>query len=479
MALSLSELLKEMPDTPQIGAHQVRAAREEAGDHRIYVVLDDDPTGTQSVSDLPILTRWEVEDFIWAFESGKPAVYVMTNSRSLSPADAEKVNREVVFSALAAAKECQAELAFVSRSDSTLRGHFPLEPQTIMDEMEKAGGAPADAIILVPAFGDAGRITVDGIHYAGSEQEGFIPVGETEFAKDATFGYHESSLPRWVAEKTAGKVKAEEVEILKLQDLRGNLANVSQQLEQAQNGQVLVADTVTEEDLRQLALALIKAEAKGKNFVYRVGPPFVRARIGQEVHPPLTREEIATARGERELAAGGLIVVGSHVELTTRQLNRLREEEKPTELEIEVQQIIDPERRDKHLKDVTDQAISAIKNGNVIVRTSRKLVTGVDGDASLEISRQVSAAVVKVTKKILKAAPPRFVVAKGGITSSDTASKGLEIRRAMVIGPMLEGIVSLWTASSGPATGIPYVVFAGNVGNEESLTQVVRKLSHS
>lgn len=479
MALSLSELLKEMPDTPQIGAHQVRAACEEAGDHRIYVVLDDDPTGTQSVSDLPILTRWEVEDFIWAFESGKTAVYVMTNSRSLSPADAEKVNREVVFSALAAAKEYQAELAFVSRSDSTLRGHFPLEPQTIMDEMEKAGAAPADAIILVPAFGDAGRITVDGIHYAGSEQEGFIPVGETEFAKDATFGYHESSLPSWVAEKTAGKVKAEEVEILKLQDLRGNLANVSQQLEQAQNGQVLVADTVTEEDLRQLALALIKAEAKGKNFVYRVGPPFVRARIGQEVHPPLTREEIATARGERELAAGGLIVVGSHVELTTRQLNRLREEEKPTELEIEVQQIIDPERRDKHLKDVTDQAISAIKDGNVIVRTSRKLVTGVDGDASLEISRQVSAAVVKVTKEILKAAPPRFVVAKGGITSSDTASKGLEIRRAMVIGPMLEGIVSLWTASSGPATGIPYVVFAGNVGNEESLTQVVRKLSRS
>lgn len=477
MALSLSELLKEMPDTPQIGAHQVRAACEEAGDHRIYVVLDDDPTGTQSVSDLPILTRWEVEDFIWAFESGKTAVYVMTNSRSLSPADAEKVNREVVFSALAAAKEYQAELAFVSRSDSTLRGHFPLEPQTIMDEMEKAGAAPADAIILVPAFGDAGRITVDGIHYAGSEQEGFIPVGETEFAKDATFGYHESSLPRWVAEKTAGKVKAEEVEILKLQDLRENLANVSQQLEQAQNGQVLAADTVTEEDLRQLALALIKAEASGKNFVYRVGPPFVRARIGQEVHRPLTREEIATARGERELAAGGLIVVGSHVDLTTRQLNRLREEEKPAELEIEVQQIIDPERRDKHLKAVTDQAISAIKNGNVIVRTSRKLVTGVDGDASLEISRQVSAAVVKVTREILRATPPRFVVAKGGITSSDTASKGLEIRRALVIGSMLEGIVSLWTASSGPAAGIPYIVFAGNVGNEESLAQVVRKLS--
>ena len=179
MAVSLSEILKGMPDNPKTSAQQVRAAREDAGDRRIYVVLDDDPTGTQSVSDLPILTRWDVEDFIWAFESGKTAVYVMTNSRSLSPADAEKVNREVVSSALAAAKECQAELAFVSRSDSTLRGHFPLEPQTIMDEMEKAGAAPADGIILVPAFGDAGRITVDGVHYAGSEKEGFVPVGKT------------------------------------------------------------------------------------------------------------------------------------------------------------------------------------------------------------------------------------------------------------------------------------------------------------
>lgn len=477
MAISLSEILKGMPQNPATSAQQVREAREAAGDHRIYVVLDDDPTGTQSVSDLPILTSWEVEDFVWAFESGKAAVYVMTNSRSLSPADAEKVNREVVSSALAAAEESKAELAFVSRSDSTLRGHFPLEPQTIMHEMEKAGAAPADGIILVPAFGDAGRITVDGIHYAGSEKEGFVPVGETEFAKDATFGYRESSLPQWVAEKTAGKVKAEEVEVLKLEDLRENLSKINEQLEQAQNGQVFAADTVTEEDLRQLALALIKAEASGKTFVYRVGPPFVRARIGQEEHPPLTREEIASARGDRELATGGLIVVGSHVDLTTRQLNRLREEEKLTELEIEVQQVIDPQRRDKHLTAVIDQAISAIKNGNVVVRTSRKLVTGVDGDSSLEISRQVSAAVVKVTREILRATPPRFVVAKGGITSSDTASKGLEIRRAMVIGPMLEGIVSLWTASSGPAAGIPYIVFAGNVGNEESLAQVVRKLS--
>ncbi|MDK7160764.1 four-carbon acid sugar kinase family protein, partial [Pauljensenia sp. UMB3104] len=70
----------------------------------VLVVLDDDPTGTQSVADLPVLTAWEEADFDWALATGSPAVYVMTNSRSLAPADAERVNREVVASALASAK---------------------------------------------------------------------------------------------------------------------------------------------------------------------------------------------------------------------------------------------------------------------------------------------------------------------------------------------------------------------------------------
>lgn len=484
MAIFLPEILAGIPENPQTTAAQVREARQKAQDTRVYVVLDDDPTGTQSVADLPVLTAWEPADFAWAFASGKPAVYVMTNSRSLSPAAAEKVNREVVSAALEAAAATDTQLAFVSRSDSTLRGHFPLEPLTIIDETEKcrrASGETAakavDGIILVPAFGDAGRITVHGVHYAGAEKSGFVPVGETEFAKDASFGYKASYLPEWVAEKTEGKIPAAAVEVLELADIRTNLPQIISQLEAAENGQVLAADIVTEEDLRQLALALIAAEAAGKEFVYRVGPPFVRARIGQSVHAPLNDEEIASARGNRELAAGGLIVVGSHVDLTTRQLNQLREQEQLPEFEIDVQQVIDPALRDAHLAEIVEKAVTALQSGNAIVRTSRKLVTGKDEDDSLAISREVSAAVVEVTQKILQACPPRFVVAKGGITSSDTASKGLSIRRAKVVGPMLPGIVSLWTALEGPALGIPYIVFAGNVGDETSLAEVVKKLS--
>ena len=112
-----------------------------------------------------------------------------------------------------------------------------------------------------------------------------------------------------------------------------------------------------------------------------------------------------------------------------------------------------------------------------MVSTSRELITGADADGSLAVARQVSAAVVEVVQRILASRKPRFVVAKGGITSSDVAALGLGITRAFVRGPMLPGIVSLWEPMDGPARGIGYVVFAGNVGGVASLADVVDKLS--
>ena len=474
---SLSELLEGRPELVRVSADEVLEARERADDETVYVVLDDDPTGTQSVADLPVLTAWEVDDFRWAFATGKPAVYVMTNSRSLAPDDAARVNREVVAAALAAADG--ARVAFISRSDSTLRGHFPLEPLTIAEEFRQSTGVGVDGIVVVPAFGDAGRITVGGVHYAGSKAEGFVPVGESEFARDATFGYTSSSLPDWAEEKSGGAIKADDVLVLDLTTLRTDRAASVELLRSAKDAQVIAVDIVEEEDLRQLSLALVEAETAGSQFIYRVAPPFPRARIGQAVHPPVTVEEIRASRADREVAKGGLIVIGSHVDLTTRQLNHLREVQSPVELELDVARVIDPAERDAHVADIAARAATALDEGNVVVRTSRTLVKGADGDESLDISRQVSAAVVEVVQRVLAANAPRFVVAKGGITSSDVATRGLGIRHATVIGPMLPGIVSLWSGQDGPAAGIPYVVFAGNVGGAESLADVVDKLSQA
>jgi len=474
--VTLDQLLTGAPQGRAVPAAEV-AALASASD-RVLVVLDDDPTGTQSVANLPVLMNWTVESLVWALSQGAPAVYVMTNSRSLGPADAEQRNREVARAAFEAAAQVGVRVDFVSRSDSTLRGHFPLEPDTLAQEVLAATSHPVDGVVVIPAFGEAGRITVDAIHYAGSVADGYTPAGETEFAKDATFGYAASDLRDWVQEKTGGRVGAADVAWIPLATLRTDPAATVAILAGLRDAQPLVCDIVDENDLRLLAVALYTAEAQGKRFIYRVGPPFGRAIIGQDVTPPLEPADIAAIRagGLAQEATGGLIVVGSHVSMTTRQLAALVEADRPVELEIDVATVLSAQV-DDHIAEVTARAVEALAGGNVVVRTSRTLVRTDDADESLAIARRVSTAVITVVAGVLAQRPPRFVVAKGGITSSDVAARGLSIERAMVRGPMLPGIVSLWEPIDGPARGIPYIVFAGNVGGPSSLAEVVHKLS--
>ena len=472
---SLAELLATYPPAPDVSAGTVRAAMA-SGPRRVFVVLDDDPTGTQSVANLPVLTHWETADLAWGLSQDVPAVYVLTNTRSLDPAAAAQRNREVARAALAAAAEVGVAVSFVSRSDSTLRGHFPLETDVLGREFTAHTSRPVDGVLLAFAFPEAGRVTIGGVHYFVLDGEA-VPVADTEFARDATFGYTHSDLPGYVEEKTGGAVAAADVLVLDLHTIRsGGPEAIAELLLGASDAAPIAVDHVVEEDLRQVALGLALAEARGGTYLFRAGPPFVRGVIGQDPHPPLEAAEIFGA-GE-PATRGGLIVVGSHVGVTTRQLNHLGTN-LPVALtaEIDVARVIDPARAEAHLTELVQDITAALTRGNVVVHTSRELVKTDDGDESLDISRRVSAAVVDVVQRTLAHAPPRFVIAKGGITSSDVAAHGLEIRHAMVRGPMLPGIVSLWEPQDGPARGIPYIVFAGNVGADSSLTDVAVKLS--
>lgn len=477
---SAEQVLAAYPASTPIASAGVAAAFRASG--RVLVVLDDDPTGTQSVADLPVLTRWAVEDFVWAFslrDGGRipAAVYVLTNSRSLDPAAAAACNREVVAAALAAASGLGISLDFVSRGDSTLRGHFPLEPDTIAASIVQAGGRPVDGVVIVPAFPDAGRVTIGGSHYLRTADT-LTPVAETEFAADATFGFSTSSLPAYIEEKSEGRVAAEDVIVIDLATIRSGAGAVAAELLRATGGVPVVADAVCEDDLRALALGLERARAQGRSFVFRVGPPFVRARIGQEPRPPLDGAEAYGDDRAAHRGRGGLIVVGSHVALTTRQLRRLVIEHPHARVvELDVHRLLAEDEASDYLAAAVDTVVAALRDNDVILHTSRLLVRTSDPAESLRIARVVSSAVVDVVNATLHIRPPRFVIAKGGITSSDVATHGLEIRRAMVRGPLLPGIVSLWEPLEGPATGIPYVVFAGNVGDDESLVQVAQKLS--
>ncbi|MBB6405944.1 four-carbon acid sugar kinase family protein [Arthrobacter sp. AZCC_0090] len=498
-----ADVLAAFPAEVQIPAQLVAdaVAASSAASPRVLVVLDDDPTGTQSVANLPVLTRWEVADFTWAFahiadSRSQPAVYVLTNTRSLDPVEAAVRNEEIVRNALAAAGSAgsRLRLGFVSRSDSTLRGHYPLEPDVIAATVADVTGESTDGVVMVPAFPDAGRVTIGGVHYmrgTGADAGKLTPVSETEFANDASFGFANSEMAKYVEEKSQGRFAASDVIVLDLNIIRAGAAAangsagdpelsakaIADAIEPATNSMPIVADIVTENDLRALALGLEEAERRGKKLLYRVGPPFVRGRIGQEIREALTGEE--AYEGNTPSTAGGLIVVGSHVGLTTRQLNVLTAQHSSARIiEIDVEKLL-ASGAEAYLDETVTAVVDALLHGDVIIHTSRLLIKTDDAAASLKIARSVSAAVVAVVNRTLKTFPPRFVIAKGGITSSDVAAHGLEIRHAIVRGPMLPGIVSLWEPVDGPAKGIPYIVFAGNVGDDESLAHVTRKLSNT
>jgi len=289
-------------------------------------------------------------------------------------------------------------------------------------------------------------------------------------------GWPAEDLAGYVEEKSAGRFTAADVIVLDLNTVRGPSEGIADALAAATDSTPIVVDIVTENDLRSLALGLAEAESRGKRLLYRVGPPFVRARIGQDEHGELSGDEAFA--GTSPAAGGGLIVVGSHVGVTTRQLEVLTGEHHSARIvELQVEALLDESLARDHVAAAAAAVVAGLADADVILHTSRLLVKTGDPAESLRIARTVSTAVVDVVRQTLEARPPRFVIAKGGITASDVAARGLGIRHAMVRGPMLPGIVSLWEPMDGPAQGIPYVVFAGNVGDERSLLDVVRKLS--
>jgi uncharacterized protein YgbK (DUF1537 family) len=434
-----------------------------------------------------VLTSWSVADLQWALQQQTTGFFVLTNTRSLSETDTAELNREVVDALDQAATAEQVSYVIASRSDSTLRGYFPLETNVLAEELA-ARGTVVDGVVVCPAYVEPGRVTVDSVHWARIG-DGMIPVSQSEFAKDASFGYRNSDLRDWVEEKTAGRIRRDQVARITLTDIRaGGPDRVFEIISQLSNGQPVVVDTAADADQQVVVLALLRAEAAGKNFIYRIGPSFVRARTGQRAMPPADPERLRQILSTQPSDTGdarpatehGLIAVGSHVGLTTRQLDRLRDRGKIIELELDVPTLLDDSVGDRHVNDVAAEAAKVLRNNDadsdVVIRTSRTLITGEDAVSSLVIARTVSAALVGTVREIVSQIRPSFVLAKGGITSSDTATEGLGMTRAWCRGTMLPGIISLWEPVTGLAQGIAYIVFAGNVGDDDALGAVVDTL---
>ncbi len=450
------------PEWPDSLLPEIQALVRVSG--RKVVVLDDDPTGTQTVHGIPVLTEWSVASLTAALADDLSCFYILTNSRSLPLAQAQALNAEIAGNLAEASRQAGRDFVVVSRSDSTLRGHYPGET----DALAKALGDDFDATLIIPFFLEGRRYTIGDVHYV-EEGEYLIPAAETPFAQDSAFGFRNSDLRQWVEEKTDGRVAAPKVASISIEDLRlSGPEKVTQQLRALESGSVCVINATSYRDMEVFVAGLLAAEAQGKRFLYRTAASFVRVRVGIAPRPLLTPTELGFDR-----PGGGLFVVGSYVPKTTEQVEALLEQTEITRIEINVQALLTDERQDEEIGRVTNLAERALGAGqNVVIFTSRELVTVADAERSLAIGQRISDSLIAIVRAI--SVRPRFVLAKGGITSSDIATKALDIKQATVLGQILPG-VPVWQC--GPESRYPrmsYIVFPGNVGDAGSLVEVAR-----
>jgi len=428
------------------------------------IVLDDDPTGCQTVHGINVYTTWKVDSLNDAFLETNNLFYILTNSRSLTPNQTQTLHRELIQNIVKISKKFKCDFDIISRSDSTLRGHYPLEPDVIREELEK-NGKSFNGEFIIPFFKEGGRITEGDVHYI--EQGNLkVPAGESEFAKDATFGYKSSNLKEWIEEKTQGAYAAGKVKSISLDILRSdNLEAIVRLISKSEKDQKYVVNATTYEDLEPFVTALKSQELKSKSFIFRTAASFVKVYGAISDKPLLSGNQMRQDNYQR----GGLVIVGSHVQKTTMQLNNLINNTKIKAYELDV--FINKDQIIKSIEYIVEELSNNIEKGiNSVIYTSRKLLKDPHNDAekNLKIAVDISNYLVSILDKLSPV--PGFIIAKGGITSSDIATKGLRIKKALVLGQILPGIPVWQPDEKSKFPKVPYVVFPGNVGEINSLS---------
>jgi uncharacterized protein YgbK (DUF1537 family) len=382
---------RQLPALRSSGVDRQEIRRRLAEGLPKLVVLDDDPTGTQTIHGVWVLTEWSVPSLVREFRDSRPCVFVLTNTRALPAREAATRCREINANIAAAARSCGCAVTLVSRSDSTLRGHFPLEVELLAD----GTNGRVDAVVVVPAFIEGGRITIDNIHYV-MEGERLVPVAETEFARDATFGYRSSDLRDWIAEKTAGRVRASDVRCISLQTIRvGGAGAIKEALLGTARGSYIVVNATAYEDLEIFVHGMLLAEHAGRRFVFRTAASFVRVRAGIGPHALLTAAELGMTP-----PTGGLVVVGSYVEKTTAQLAAALELPAVSGIELRVGELAQPDTRQREIARVSGAANSTLTAGiTAVIYTSRQLESAIGGRATWRLRPAFQAPLSKLRGK--------------------------------------------------------------------------------
>ena len=397
------------------------------------IVFDDDPTGSQTVRGCPLLLEFSTASLQAGLADPSPLLFLLTNSRALEP---EQVRQQLTalcqrFRPLL--EELQRPWLVVSRGDSTLRGHTPLELEVIRSEL-----GPFAANLLVPAFPQGGRTTAAGVHLLQGE-----PLHHSPFARDRRFGYPSSDLPQWLEHKTAGAIPAASVARLK----------PGESLAELKTGQWAVLDASTPNDLDVIGEQVLAELAKGRKHLCQSAVSLLNGLSGMP-------SELLEPAELPPIAAPGLVLVGSHVPLSDAQLADLLEQPGCCGVEFSLDEPQEPAALTAQLQQVLSTGITPV------LFSSRGERTGYSPARQRDLALQMAQVVMALEP------PLGYVIAKGGTTSLTLLQQGLQLQQVRLLGQLLPGLSLVHPAAPHHRFGrLPVVTFPGNLGDQTTLSR--------
>ena len=421
-------------------------------------VLDDDPTGPQGQAGVPLLLSIRPELVKVAASERPRALHLLTNTRALS----EDGAYDAVHDAARAVRAADAGARVVLRGDSTLRAHLLPEYMGLRDAL---GLDPSPPLLLVPALPAAGRITRDGRHWLIRDGRR-IPLDQTEFARDERFAYRSSRLVDWAEERSGGFFSASDGIEIGLEELRapGGAGRITDALLEASRRPepvVVVPDAEQEADLQVIAAGLEEAWTKAPGIIVRCGPTFASVLSGAGAEAPAALPRVGR---------GLLVVVGSHVAMSSAQLAALNAAYPDALVEVDAPTLASADACEA-VEEAVERARELLdRDGLATVATSRAANgSALSPEAGMRIARRLAFAVGQLRDA------SDVLLSKGGITSAVNIQVGLHADRAQVVGPIASG-VSLWSVDEGNGRNRPVIVFPGNVGEPYTLAELVDRL---
>jgi len=239
----------------------------------------------------------------------------------------------------------------------------------LRETTEALTGQKIDGEIILPFFKEGGRFTIDDVHYV-REGNVLVPAGRTEFAGDKTFGYRSSHLGEWVEEKTGGVFKKETCVYVRLEDLRSrSVSAIARQLDQVRDFNKVIVNAIDYIDVKVFMLAFAAATLSGKNFIFRSAAAGTKIIGSVPDSPLLSKDELVDVSCRN----GGIVLIGSHVNKTTRQFEALGTlGDKVTFIEFNQHLALEPDKLEAEAERVVALAERSIRGGKTAIVYTRR-----------------------------------------------------------------------------------------------------------